>query len=77
METSYGAADFKARCLKIIDAVAETGQEVQVTKRGKPMVRLIRESAKEAPPIWGLLAGTVHIKDDITRTGEQWDAENS
>ena len=65
MEASYGAAEFKARCLKIIEEVAKTGQEVRVTKRGKPMVRLVRDLPKKAQPIFGLLAGTVHIKGDI------------
>ena len=48
MEASYGAAEFKARCLKIIEEVAKTGQEVRVTKRGKPMVRLVRDLPREA-----------------------------
>jgi prevent-host-death family protein len=34
------AGEFKAKCLKIMDEVAATGEPVVVTKRGKPVVRV-------------------------------------
>lgn len=34
------ATEFKAKCLQLIDHVAETGEPIVITKHGKPKVRL-------------------------------------
>lgn len=34
------ASEFKARCLQLMDEVAESGQEIVITKKGKPVSRL-------------------------------------
>jgi prevent-host-death family protein len=39
MDRKINAAAFKARCLAPIDEVAETGQPITITKRGKAKVR--------------------------------------
>jgi hypothetical protein len=32
--------------------------------------------AKDVPPVFGILAGTVHASDDLVApTGERWDVE--
>ena len=56
------AGEFKAKCLKIMDEVAQTGVPVLVTKRGKPVVRL-EPPAKAEPggPIFGSLRGMAEI----------------
>ena len=41
MERKISAAAFKARCLALIDEVAESGQPIIVTKRGKATVQII------------------------------------
>ena len=38
---TISAAEFKARCLALMDLLAEKGGEVVVTKRGKPLARLV------------------------------------
>lgn len=64
------AGEFKARCLALLDLVAETGQELVVTKRGKPVARLV---PAEAPPS---LSGSVVWEGDlISPIGEEWGAE--
>jgi prevent-host-death family protein len=35
------AGKFKAECLALLDAVAETGETLVVTKRGKPVARVV------------------------------------
>ncbi len=35
------ASDFKARCLALLDEVAETKETLGVTKRGKPGARVV------------------------------------
>ncbi|MEX0784720.1 MAG: type II toxin-antitoxin system Phd/YefM family antitoxin [Dehalococcoidia bacterium] len=34
------AGEFKAKCLALLDEVAQTGEELVVTKRGKPVARV-------------------------------------
>jgi prevent-host-death family protein len=69
------AGRFKAQCLKLLDEVAETGETIVVTKRGKPVARV---EAVEAPP--SLKGSVVYLVDDdelFFSTGEAWDAERS
>jgi prevent-host-death family protein len=63
------AGEFKARCLALLDEVAETGKPLVVTKRGKPVARLV---PVEAPP--GLLRSVKKEKDLVSPIGEAWDA---
>ena len=35
------ASEFKAKCLQLMDEVAASGQEIVVTKRGRPVSRVI------------------------------------
>ena len=37
------AAEFKAKCLSLMDEVAATGEPLVITKRGKRVARLVPE----------------------------------
>jgi prevent-host-death family protein len=68
---SIAAGDFKARCLKLLDEVAETGQEITVTKRGKAVARLV----PLAPKVARSLVGSVLKQGDLVAPiGDTWDA---
>jgi prevent-host-death family protein len=58
------ASEFKAKCLKLMDEVAETGEPIIITKNGKPVSQLApyREKRKSA---FGALRGSIIIKGDI------------
>ena len=58
------AGEFKARCLKLMDEVNETGQELVVTKRGKPVVKLVPMQPK-GKVFFGAMKGTATIHGDI------------
>ena len=75
MDMVYGAADFKAHCLRILDEVAESGQAVRVSKRGKPTVRIIPDEVAEPAPAYGFLRGTVVAEDSLFSTDEVWHAD--
>lgn len=47
---TINAAEFKARCLELLDEVAERGEELVITKNGRPVSRLVpyREEPKLA-----------------------------
>ena len=67
------AAKFKEQCLSILDEVDEDG--IVITKRGKPVAKLIPIRAESASLI-GSLKGKVKIKGDILSTGVKWDAQS-
>ncbi len=58
------AADFKARCLRLMDEVAEGREPLVVTKKGRPVVRVvpIAEPSRDA---FGCLAGRIEIAGDL------------
>ena len=41
MSRSIAAGRFKAECLALLDRVARTGEPLLVTKRGKPVARVV------------------------------------
>jgi antitoxin (DNA-binding transcriptional repressor) of toxin-antitoxin stability system len=48
---AYSVAEAKAHLSAIIEAV-ERGEEVVITKRGKPVARMLRESADRGAIDW-------------------------
>ena len=56
---SVAAAEFKARCLELMDRVRETGTELVITKRGQPVAKLVPFKAGKKSGIWGSMKGTV------------------
>ncbi|HEY3121958.1 MAG TPA: type II toxin-antitoxin system prevent-host-death family antitoxin [Vicinamibacteria bacterium] len=67
------AAKFKEQCLSLLDEVDEEG--LVITKRGKPVAKLIPIRAESASLI-GSLKGKLKIKGDIHSTGAKWDAQS-
>jgi prevent-host-death family protein len=58
------ASVFKARCLSVIREIQATGEPVLVTKRGKPVVKVVPvESEKDN--LFGFMAGEFKISGDI------------
>ena len=64
MET-INASDFKARCLAILDRVAETGERVVILKRGRAVAELgpVTRTAAAYPQL--SLEGSVTVVGDI------------
>ncbi len=73
---TMSAAEFKAKCLAVLDEVNRTREPVTVTKRGRPVARVVPIPAPVAG-IYGLAEGTISYAadDDLLSTGETWDAE--
>ena len=68
------ASEFKAKCLKLMDEVAETGEEIVITKNGRPVARLV--PCKSKPSKWfGADEGVVEILGDIISPLDvEWEA---
>lgn len=61
------AGEFKARCLKLMDEVQETGVSIVVTKRGRPVSRLVPVTPRLGG-ISGLLPEFSGLWDDPSQT---------
>ena len=62
---SVNAAEFKAKCLKLIDEVATTHESVVITKRGKPMAKLVPIGDETPTKLFGYMKHTGEILGDI------------
>ncbi len=67
------AAKFKEQCLALLENVDPDG--IVITKRGKPIAKLIPLGTDSASLI-GSLRGKLKIKGDIMSTGVTWHAES-
>jgi len=73
---SVGAAEFKARCLELMDDVRERGGEIVITKYGEPVAKLVPVEPVARGDAFGILKGTVTYHGDIVApTGERWNAQ--
>ena len=58
------AAEFKTKCLQLLDEVAESGEAVVITKNGRPVSRLVPHH--EAPKlVFGRNRENIRILGDI------------
>lgn len=62
-ESTIGAGDFKATCLKVLDEVARSRQPLIITKHGKPVAKLVPMS--QDTQLFGALAGSVLREGDV------------
>jgi len=69
---SMGAARFKEQCLALLDQL--DGDGLIITKRGKPVARVLPYDHQEADLI-GSLRHKIEVRGDIFSTGLRWDAD--
>lgn len=75
-QETIAAGKFKATCLGLLDEVQRERKEIVITKRGKPVARIVPIEAKKIPNLFGRMKGSVEILGDIiSPIGEIWDAE--
>ena len=67
------ASKVKEQCLSLLDHLDPDG--IVITKRGKPVARLIPIESACADLI-GSMKGKVKVTGDIFSTGIKWDAES-
>ncbi len=46
------ASEFKAKCLKLLDEMAENGEEIIITKNGRPTAKLVAYREKRGGATW-------------------------
>jgi antitoxin (DNA-binding transcriptional repressor) of toxin-antitoxin stability system len=70
---TMAAGKFKDLCLKTLDEVARTRSTIVITKRGKPVAKLVPCVASPAPR--GLAGSVLRESGDPFGTGQRWDAD--
>ncbi len=69
------ASEFKAKCLALMDDVAESGEEIVVTKNGKPVSRLVPVKSRPKA-VFGLHRGMWQGLDDLAEAPDEvWDVD--
>ena len=61
---TMSASQFKAQCLQVLDEVAEGGLGVVVTKRGRPVARVV-PMVDRPERIVGAMKGEIKVHGDI------------
>ena len=70
-----GAAHFKSQCLKLMDQVQQTREEVIITKHGKPVAKLVPVE-ESSHSIVGFMQGSVRVVGDIVApVDEIWEVD--
>jgi prevent-host-death family protein len=77
---TMNASEFKAKCLAILDEVAETGEVLTVLKHGRPVAQVVPAAPRAEGYPQQALEGTVQFLGDVispvAEPGE-WEAESS
>ena len=76
---TVAAGTFKARCLRLMDEVQATRETLIITKKGKPVAKLV---PADTPPkdIFGCMRGRMEIVGDIlapTSSPEDWEVNQN
>lgn len=72
------AGEFKAKCLKLMEQVARTREPIVITKRGRPVAKLVPpDDIAKSEPLFGYMAGTGTTSGDIGAADHtEWSAMN-
>lgn len=73
IERSISASEFKAKCLALLDEVAAKKETLVVTKRGKPVARVV--PAEVPPSLIGSARQLVSDEDFIKPLYEDWEPD--
>lgn len=66
---SMAASEFKAKCLEVLDRVEKEGSAYVVTKRGRPVAKVVPIPAQKPRT----LRGSVTYHEDIAKPlGDDW-----
>jgi prevent-host-death family protein len=70
------ATEFKAKCLELMDRVAERRETYVITKRGKPVAKLVPADPPTTRRLFGCMADQTEFVGDIEKplyTDKAWE----
>jgi prevent-host-death family protein len=70
------AAQFKAKCLTLLDEVAATGQPIVVTKHGKPVAQVV-PIRDEKEPLNPLKDSILYQEDLVSPILDPWEMDKA
>jgi prevent-host-death family protein len=77
MKNEIAISEFKAHCLELICKLEENKKSIIITKRNKPVAKLVPFEKEAKKTLFGALKDKASIRSDIVKSvGEKWDAEN-
>jgi prevent-host-death family protein len=77
VKTTIAAGEFKAKCLSLLDQVQSSRTGIVITKRGRPVARLVPVDEEIEEPLFGRMRGTITISGDVIGPlDETWDADD-
>ena len=62
---TVGSAEFKSRCLELVNHVREARAEYVVTRHGEPMAKLVPVDSAAAETIFGCMKGSMTYDDRV------------
>ncbi len=65
-------AEMKANVSEILRKAAN-GEEIAITKHGKPYVKIIAEKPAKKKSLHGIWKGKFEVPDDFDELGPEWD----
>jgi len=74
---TMAAGEFKAKCLQVMDQVRSTRTPIVITKRGKPIAKLVPAEDHLRSTAFDSLKGKIEILGDIVSPvvpPEDWEA---
>jgi prevent-host-death family protein len=75
MNDKVAISQFKARCLEMIEKLQADQQPIIITKRDKPIAKVVPFDSKKTS-LFGMLKNKAEIKGDIiAMIDEKWDAQ--
>jgi prevent-host-death family protein len=75
MNQRIAAGEFKAKCLSLLDDVAKTRKEIVITKRGRPVAKVVPIPEEKPKPTFGRMKGSgIILGDIISPIDVKWDA---
>ena len=69
---TVSATEFKAKCLGLLDRVSQSREAFVVTKRGKPVAKVVPVDDAEPGPLRG---SVVFLGDIVEPIDDEWEAE--
>ena len=72
---TISVTEFKSRCLSLLDGVGRNGGSITVTKRGRPLAKVVPAPDDTWKSLKGSWVGKVEIADDIADadTADLWE----
>lgn len=71
---TISATEFKAHCLALMEEVQRSGEELVITKHGKPVARLA-PVASPGPSLVGWMRGTSQVVGDLIGPEDLWNLD--